>query len=106
MKTTFSSLTAVFLLLMCRQAISLTSQSLDLYMEFSIKDKGFVAGKHIMLRSQILGSFESIFFFLITCVHSNLVLDIFHLPVYVINHINANNRYLVFLSPIFVYLAI
>ena len=30
----------------------------------------------------------------ITCLHSNLVLDSFHLPVYIINHMNAQNGYL------------
>ena len=47
-----------------------------------------------MLGSEILGSFE-VSFFLITCLHSNLVLYIFHLPVYIINHMNAKNWYLV-----------
>ena len=28
-------------------------------------------------------------------IYSNLVLDIFHIPVYIINNINVKNRYLV-----------
>ena len=50
-----------------------------------------------MLRSQIL-------FFKITCLYWNLVLDIFHLFVYMINHMNAKKR--VFGTYVLVYLAI